>query len=256
MDISLVSWNLCGLGKLSRWPDSASWLCDHDVIFIQESLQVTKTFHFEDSTRFDFPAVHTGGVRGARGGLIISLRNRRFGNSKVSVLVEEEYALAILISFPASDTQLLLVNVYVPVHTTGFDAGIVTEIQNLLELLASTHPLASIVIAGTQCLFFSVCIFSSIFVRTIDSSSNPPHLLSIHFPGDFNGHLFAQTGRSPVDINAQALDVALKQGGFHRFPMTEEPFTFRGAASFSTIDYVYSRGVQVGEFSVARFVFF
>ncbi len=52
MRLSVVSWNLCGLGKIFRWPNTAQWFMEHDIMMVQESLQVTKTYPMIDVTRY------------------------------------------------------------------------------------------------------------------------------------------------------------------------------------------------------------
>jgi hypothetical protein len=146
MHLRIVSWNLCGLGKLSQWPDSAKWLLDHDIIMVQESLQVTKTFPMFDVSRYDVHAIATSGR--ARGGLIVALQNRVFNAARVTVLCEEEYALFLRIEIPASDFTLVVGNVYAPVHSPGFTPEILRTIGSQLDIISAQHPSASIVIAG------------------------------------------------------------------------------------------------------------
>jgi hypothetical protein len=144
MALSVVSWNLCGLEKLVRYPLTSDWLQGHDIILIQESLQTTQTYHFNDSTRIDFPATFTAGR--AKGGLIVSLRNSSFGSSRVSVLINEEHMLAVDVT--TANFHLIVVNVYVPVFSKGFTAGIYETVHSQIELLTLQHPTASIIVAG------------------------------------------------------------------------------------------------------------
>ncbi len=136
MDVKICSWNLCGLPKLARWPSTVEWLQGHDVVMIQESLQVTHTFHFNDVTRFDFPASESGGR--ARGGLVVALANKTFGASRATILAQDEHILAIEISTAA--LQLVIVNVYVPVHSQEFSYETFTTLANQLELFTSLYP--------------------------------------------------------------------------------------------------------------------
>jgi hypothetical protein len=48
--------------------------------------------------------------------------------------------------------------------------------------------------------------------------------------------------------------VVLTGEGFDRRPQSEQPYTFRNAGSFSTIDYAYTRGSPLVSFEVARLV--
>jgi hypothetical protein len=164
MELRVASWNLCGLGKLSRWPENASWLLDHDIVMIQESLQVTKTFPMFDFSRYDVHATATSGR--ARGGLIIALQNRVFHAARVTVLLEEEFMLLLRVEIPSSDLTLVLGNVYAPVHSAGFTPEILRTIGSQLELVSAQHPTASFLIAGSQkCPYFFMCVFQCNFDR-------------------------------------------------------------------------------------------
>jgi hypothetical protein len=61
--------------------------------------------------------------------------------------------------------------------------------------------------------------------------------------------------RSKEDEYVTQLDTGLSSSGFTRFPLTERPFTYRSGKSFSTIDYAFTRNLEVQAFSVARLVF-
>jgi hypothetical protein len=147
MEISIASWNLCGLGKLKRWPSTSAWLSGHDIFFIQESLQVNPSYPFNDVTRFDVLAV-PGGIR-ARGGLVIALQNRLFGAARITKVLEEEYLLALQVELPGVHASLLLVNVYAPVFTKNFGPDIIATIRDQLLLLAEQFPSSTVIIAGT-----------------------------------------------------------------------------------------------------------
>jgi hypothetical protein len=99
-----------------------------------------------DVTRYDVHAIPTAGR--ARGGLIIALQNRVFGAAQISVLLEEEYILALRVDLPSSSHSLILVNVYAPVHTTGYTPEIIRTIASQLELLSTEFPSASFFAAG------------------------------------------------------------------------------------------------------------
>ncbi len=48
------------------------------------------------------------------------------------------------------------------------------------------------------------------------------------------------------------IDKALQTAGFSRFPRTRSPFTFRQGSRKSTIDYVYTRGLEIVSEEVAK----
>jgi hypothetical protein len=173
MDIKIVSWNLCGLSKLTRWPSTVEWLEAFDIILIQESLQVTPTFHFNDVTRFDFPAVFTQGR--ARGGLIVALKNSVFGAAKVSVIIQEEHVLALEIS--SADAKFIVVNVYIPVHSHGFDFRTFPSISSHMDIIISQFPSIPIVMAGENIfgLNHELLIFctSSVYGSVLVSFKSP-----------------------------------------------------------------------------------
>jgi exonuclease III len=145
MDFSVVSWNLCGLSKLIRWPSAFEWLETRDVALIQESLQTKSSFNFNNVTRFDIPVVASGGR--ASGGLVILLRNRVFGNARVRVVLEEQFMLAVEVT--TSSQSFIVANVYAPVFTTGYSAEILTTISLQLDVLCQQYPTTPLIIAGT-----------------------------------------------------------------------------------------------------------
>jgi hypothetical protein len=100
-----------------------------------------------DMTRYDVHAVATAGR--ARGGLIIALQNRVFNAARITILLEEDYVLILLIEIPASSVAMVVANVYAPVHTVGFAPEILRTIGSQLDLISTQYPAASIVIAGT-----------------------------------------------------------------------------------------------------------
>jgi hypothetical protein len=103
-----------------------------------------------DVSRYDVHAIATTGR--ARGGLVIALQNRVFNSARVTVLLEEEYLLLLRIEIPSTDFTLIVGNVYAPVHSTGFTPEILRTIGGQIELVATQHPTASLVIAGISCL--------------------------------------------------------------------------------------------------------
>jgi exonuclease III len=146
MELSVASWNLCGLGKLVRWPDAASWLSNHDVILVQESLQLTQTYQFNDVTRIDFPAIET--ARRARGGLVIALRNHKFGATRVTTIFSEEFLLAVHVEIPSSKASIVIMNIYAPVFSTGHSSNVIATIHQHINLIVEQFPSSAFIIAG------------------------------------------------------------------------------------------------------------
>jgi hypothetical protein len=100
-----------------------------------------------DMTRYDVHATPMAGR--ARGGLIVAQQNHVFGSACVSVLLEEDFILALRVDLPSTSHSLVIANVYAPVHTTGFTPEIIRTITSQLELLSSEFPSASFIVAGT-----------------------------------------------------------------------------------------------------------
>jgi exonuclease III len=173
MHLKIASWNLCGLGKFYRWPDTANWFLSHDIIMIQESLQVTKSFPIIDVSRYDVHALATGGR--SRGGLTIALQNRVFNAAQVTVLLQEDYILVLHVVIPATSLSLLIANVYAPVHTTGYSPEILKTISAQLDLLSEQHPSATMIIAGRILLPCSQLTLFSILTHI----QQPPKLCDL-----------------------------------------------------------------------------
>jgi exonuclease III len=144
MSLRVVSWNLCGLSKLVRWPSTVEWLQSFDVMIIQESLQTTPTFCFNDVTRFDFPALTTRGR--SSGGLIVALKNSVFGATSAAILVQEEFLLVVEVS--SATGTIIIANVYVPVHSQGFNFDTFSNIVSHVETLVSQFPASHFILAG------------------------------------------------------------------------------------------------------------
>lgn len=155
MDLTVASWNLCGLSKLLRWPSVFQWLESRDIVLIQESLQTKAVFNFNDVTRFDVPAVASGGR--ARGGLIVMLRNNVFGNSRVRVILDEEFLLVVEVSTALQ--TLIIANVYAPVFSPGNSPEVINTISLQLGVLCDQFPSTPMVIAGKLVLRPSTCSY-------------------------------------------------------------------------------------------------
>jgi hypothetical protein len=131
-----VSWNICGLRKLVRHQCVFSWLLGLQVIFLQESLQVTRTVNFPGFARFDVPAVVT--PRRASGGLVTLISKSWLGNGVAEELVTESFLQIVRVSW--SGIGVLLCNVYVPIHSEGCPLDIFTVIASKVSAVTSLYP--------------------------------------------------------------------------------------------------------------------
>jgi hypothetical protein len=131
-----TSWNLCGLRKLARHPGVLEWLRSQKVVFIQESLQLSRSFRFPGFARFDLPAVETR--RRASGGLVTLLAKDWLGDGEVEVLHESASLLFIRVKWGASG--LLLGNIYVPIHGESCPTDIYDSIVARIEAVSSSYP--------------------------------------------------------------------------------------------------------------------
>lgn len=113
--LSFCSWNICGVNKLTRYPVTLRKILSHDVILLQESLQLAPNFSFDGCSRFDVAAKPTGGR--ASGGLVTLFGNSHFRDFTFSLLCEEEHLLLILAATPS--LRILVGNVYIPRSSGG-----------------------------------------------------------------------------------------------------------------------------------------
>lgn len=111
MALHFLSWNICGLNKLLRYPVILERIRDFQIIFIQESLQIVQSFAFPGFARYDVPAVPTGGR--TSGGLMTLLSNASFLDYGIEVLLAEEF-LQLLLCSSSSGFSMILGNVYIP----------------------------------------------------------------------------------------------------------------------------------------------
>lgn len=137
-----ASWNLCGVRKLARHQGILAWLLSLQVIFIQESLQVTCSFQFPGFARFDVPAVETR-IR-ASGGLITLINKSWLGNGTITELCASSYLLVHRVAWGGAG--VLLGNVYAPIHSEGCPMDILAIIRDEFESISSLYPSDSIIL--------------------------------------------------------------------------------------------------------------
>jgi exonuclease III len=139
---NFASWNICGLRKLARYPGVLAWLLSLQVVFLQESLQITRTFHFPGFARFDVPAVESR--RRAVGGLVTLVSKSWLGNGVAEEIVTESFLQVVRISWQG--IGILLCNVYVPIHSEGCPLDIFATIDARLTAVTSVHSGDSVLI--------------------------------------------------------------------------------------------------------------
>jgi hypothetical protein len=106
------------------------------VIFLQETLQLTRTVHFPGFARFDVPAVET--PRRASGGLVTLVSKSWLGNGVAEELVSEHFLQIVRISWQG--VGILLCNVYVPIHSEGCPMDIFAVISSKVSAATSLYP--------------------------------------------------------------------------------------------------------------------
>jgi exonuclease III len=139
---SLVSLNICGLSKLVTNTSSREWLLSHDIVALQETLHLPLTLGFEGFSIVDEPAKEyqgSGPNLRRSGGLAFLFSNRWLGTAKLDVVFRDWSTLAVRI-IPENTTALLLVNVYVPQHSSDRPDHLDAVIQSRLELIISQFP--------------------------------------------------------------------------------------------------------------------
>lgn len=144
MQIDFITWNACGLQKLARFPSVLARISSAHVILLQETLQVSQSFHFNGFTRFDVPAIETLGR--ASGGLTSIFSNSVFSSSSFEVLHAEPHLLLVEISAP-NVPSMLFGNVYIP-RFSGASPSIYSDIHEaIVAAIDSSNP-SLCVIAG------------------------------------------------------------------------------------------------------------
>ncbi len=152
--------------------------------------------------RFDVPAMASGGR--ARGGLVITLWNNVFENSRAQVLFNEEYLLAIEVS--AASQCFIIANVYAPIFSPGFSSEVLRTISLQLDVLTEQFPTTPIVIAGIVVSIPSlvpvswICIPQSILnsCRRFQRSFVHSSAVTCRYPPPSPGHGFGLTRFSQI----------------------------------------------------------
>jgi hypothetical protein len=216
MPTSLVSLNICGLSKLETNTWKREWILGHDIIALQETLHLPHSLGFEGFTVIDEPArLQKGNGPGRRsGGIALLFANTWLGTASVEVIYRDWFLVAARV-LPAEGEPLLIVNVYTPLHCDDCPPHLDAVIKSRIDGITTQFP-------GDRTI---LC-------------------------GDWNGDLFRLN--PGYDRKFLKIDVALQALSFKRFPRTRRPYTFRQAASKSTIDYVYTRGLDVEREEVTK----
>lgn len=139
--ISLVSWNVEGLGKIFEDMRLFQWLTSFAIIVLQETFAVTAK-PIEGFSLHHIPAVATGG-RPARGEAIY-LKNAVFGSCTVEIpALHHASVQAIRVTGPGMGGGLIIGNVYLPSSEISVPTATVAELGHWL-LLTRYDPNLSI----------------------------------------------------------------------------------------------------------------
>ncbi len=201
---------------IAEWPEVFEWISAASGIALQETLQRKKILPLPDKTPFSVPA--RLGERGRPvGGLTTYLSNGQLGSATFVKLVSDPHFLCVRV---IHDTlTFILGNVYLPLHTRGTDESFVSDFACSLDKLLELYPTDYVLIGG-----------------------------------DFNCHLFSEpsTPTQGFEADFRTMVRKLQLLGFQCYPTSETPFTYQFGLTFSTIDYVFSKGFKVTGFEVAE----
>jgi exonuclease III len=140
-----LSWNICGLQKLARFPSVFATILATHVVFLQETLQVSSTFNFPGFTRFDVPAIESPGR--SSGGLATLLANSVFSAASFEVLVAEPFLQLIAVTSP-NTAAALFANIYIPRFSRGTSPQVYSDVlEHLVTAIEVTQP-SICIIAG------------------------------------------------------------------------------------------------------------
>jgi exonuclease III len=150
-NLSIVTWNVNGVRKFDHLPSEVAFLRSHDVILLQE------TFSREDAELMElcgFVSHHARALPGQSEerrniwGLSSFFRVEKFSDGYWEHLYSPlDWVICSRWKSPSS-TGLIVVNVYIPLHTRGFQADDISTLQSTFEDLLSTFPGDAFVVAG------------------------------------------------------------------------------------------------------------
>jgi exonuclease III len=148
-DLSVVTWNVNGVKKFRQHPSELKYLRDHDIVLLQE------TFSREDADLLELPGFYSHHMRalprpGCRNiwGISSFFRVDAFQDGFwVKVFSPVEWLLISRWKTPAV-TGITVLNVYVPIHTSGYTAADAALLQQTIEDLLSNSPGDMFVIGG------------------------------------------------------------------------------------------------------------
>lgn len=148
-EISVVTWNVNGVKKFRHLPHEVSFLGSHDIVLLQE------TFAKDDVELFELRGYYSHHTRalprpGCRNvwGLSSFFRTLVFADGFwVKIFSPADW---ILVSRwkPSHQAGIVVVNVYVPVHTAGFAAYDIQILRSTVEDLVTTYPGDFFIICG------------------------------------------------------------------------------------------------------------
>lgn len=108
-----VSLNINGFPKLNNFPSLRDFVSESSVACFQETADTDDAFFISGFSKFDYPALRTGG-RGSCG-LATFIANAAFGNCALSQITSGlDWALPILIESVSPKLRILCVNIYAP----------------------------------------------------------------------------------------------------------------------------------------------
>jgi exonuclease III len=148
-DLSVVSWNINGVRKFGHLPSEVAFLANQDIVLLQE------TFAREDSELLEIRGFYSHHSRalprpGGRNvwGLSSYFKTSTFAAGFwVKIFVPADW---ILVSRWKTENSagLMVVNAYIPAHTSGFAAHDVATLRETIGDLLTNFPGDVFVIGG------------------------------------------------------------------------------------------------------------
>lgn len=136
MEISVASWNLCGLKGIEDDGEAFLWLTSHKVIFVEESLHTTVPNLFKNFSVVDYPARVTGGRRS--GGLLLLIANDWLKDGVIEVISHERYLVGARVTF--QNSSVVFCNIYSPVHSWDCPEHVETLLESRITMLGALYP--------------------------------------------------------------------------------------------------------------------